>query len=73
MSVPKDDSMSKRRRWVNGIASRLRVRVQMWMIQFEHGVFHLAFGDNNEPDRSALMHFIVAEMRRFIVEEAGAA
>ena len=54
------------------VTAALRVRVQMWMIQFEHGVFHLAFGDNNEPDRTALMHFIVAEMRRFIVEEAGA-
>jgi AcrR family transcriptional regulator len=50
----------------------LRVRVQMWMIQFEHGVFHLAFGDHNDPDRSALMNFIVAEMRRFIVEGASA-
>jgi AcrR family transcriptional regulator len=49
----------------------LRARVRMWMIQFEHGVFHLAFGNESEPDRSALMRFIVAEMRRFIVEEAG--
>ena len=48
----------------------LRVRVRMWMIQFEHGVFHLAFGDEGNPDRTALMRFVVAEMRRFIVEEA---
>ena len=50
--------------------AELRVRVRMWMIQFEHAVFHLAYGDDGEPDRSALMRFVVAEMRRFIVEEA---
>jgi AcrR family transcriptional regulator len=49
---------------------RLHVRVKMWMIQFEHGVFRLAYGTMEEPERTALMRFIVAEMRRFIVEEA---
>jgi AcrR family transcriptional regulator len=49
---------------------RLNVRVKMWMIQFEHGVFRLAYGDIGESERTALMQFIVAEMRRFIVEEA---
>jgi AcrR family transcriptional regulator len=49
---------------------RLHVRVKMWMIQFEHGVFRLAYGTIGEPERSALMRFVVSEMRRFIVEEA---
>jgi hypothetical protein len=49
---------------------RLYVRVKMWMIQFEHGVFRLAYADIGEAERRALMHFTVAEMRRFIVEEA---
>jgi len=49
---------------------RLNVRVKMWMIQFEHGVFRLAYADIGEAERAALMRFTVAEMRRFIVEEA---
>ena len=49
----------------------LRVKVRMWMIQFEHGVFQLAFGNEAHPDRPALKRFVVSEMRRFIVEEAG--
>jgi AcrR family transcriptional regulator len=49
----------------------LRVKVRMWMIQFEHGVFNLAFGNEAYPDRPALKRFVVSEMRRFIEEEAG--
>ena len=49
---------------------RLHVRVKMWMIQFEHGVFRLAYADIGEAERTALMRFTVAELRRFIVEEA---
>lgn len=49
--------------------TELRVRVAMWMIQFEHGVFKLAYGGEG-ADTPALMRFIVAEMRRLIVEEA---
>jgi AcrR family transcriptional regulator len=49
---------------------RLHVRVKMWMIQFEHGVFRLAYADIAEAERTALMRFTVTEMRRFIVEEA---
>ena len=48
----------------------LRVRVRMWMIQFEHAVFHLAYGPTT-ADTEALLRFTVSEMRRFIVEEAG--
>ncbi|HTJ65773.1 MAG TPA: TetR/AcrR family transcriptional regulator [Alphaproteobacteria bacterium] len=48
----------------------LRIRVRMWMIQFEHGVFQLAYGPVTE-DTAALLRFTVSEMRRFIVEEAG--
>ena len=51
---------------------RLHVRVKMWMIQFEHAVFRLAYADIGEPERAALMRFVVSEMRRFIVEEAKA-
>jgi AcrR family transcriptional regulator len=51
--------------------TELRVRVAMWMIQFEHGVFRLAYGDES-ADTPALLRFIVAEMRRLIVEEATA-
>jgi AcrR family transcriptional regulator len=50
----------------------LRVRVRMWMIQFEHGIFQLAYAPPND-DSEALLRFTVREMRRFIVEEAGAA
>jgi AcrR family transcriptional regulator len=49
---------------------RLHVRVKMWMIQFEHGVFRLAYADIGEAHRAALTRFVVSEMRRFIVEEA---
>jgi len=49
---------------------RLHVRVKMWMIQFEHAVFRLAYASISEPERTALMRFVVSEMRRFIVEEA---
>jgi AcrR family transcriptional regulator len=48
----------------------LHVRVKMWMIQFEHGVFHLAYANISESIRAALTRFLVTEMRRFIVEEA---
>ena len=48
----------------------LRIRVRMWMIQFEHGIFALAFDDQG-ADRPALMRFVVGEMRRFIEEERG--
>jgi AcrR family transcriptional regulator len=48
----------------------LRIRVRMWMIQFEHGIFQLAYGPVTE-DTAALLRFTVREMRRFIVEEAG--
>jgi AcrR family transcriptional regulator len=47
----------------------LRVRVRMWMIQFEHAVFHLAYGPTT-ADTAALLRFTVSEMRRLIVEEA---
>jgi AcrR family transcriptional regulator len=47
----------------------LRVRVRMWMIQFEHGVFHLAYGPTT-ADTAALLRFAVNEMRRLIVDEA---
>jgi hypothetical protein len=43
----------------------------MWMLQFEHGIFRLAF-DEEGPDTPALKRFVIAEMRRFIREEAGA-
>jgi AcrR family transcriptional regulator len=48
----------------------LHVRVKMWMIQFEHGIFHLAYANISEPLHAALKRFIVTELRRFIVEEA---
>ena len=48
----------------------LHVRVKMWMIQFEHGVFHLAYANISDSIRTALTRFIVTELRRFIVEEA---
>jgi hypothetical protein len=41
----------------------------MTMMQFETGVFYLAFRDHG-PDRQALMDFTVRTLRRFIVEEA---
>ncbi len=47
----------------------LRVRVRMWMIQFEHGVFQLAYGPTT-ADSAALLRFTVSEMRRLIVDEA---
>lgn len=48
----------------------LRIKVRMWMIQFEHGVYALAFDDQG-ADRPALMGYIVGAMRRFIEEERG--
>ncbi len=48
---------------------QLRIRFMMTMMQFETGVFYLAFRDHG-PDRQALMDFTVRTLRRFIVEEA---
>jgi len=48
----------------------LRVRVRACMMQFETGVYHLAFKEP-DPERDALRRFTVAEFRRFIAEEAG--
>jgi len=51
----------------------LRVRARIWMSNFEHIVYFLAFGDSANPDRSALLSYIVRETRKLIVEEAGPA
>jgi AcrR family transcriptional regulator len=53
--------------------SELRVRARIWMTNFEHIVFFLAFGDDANPDRPALLAYIVRETREFIAEEAGPA
>jgi AcrR family transcriptional regulator len=47
--------------------AELRIKVRMWMIQFEYGVYGLAF-DDQWPDRDALMRFLVNSMRKFIAE-----
>jgi AcrR family transcriptional regulator len=49
----------------------LRIRVRMWMGNFEQSVFFLAFGDHT-PDMDALLRYIVRETRKLIAEEAGA-
>jgi AcrR family transcriptional regulator len=52
--------------------SELRVKTRMWMLQFEHAVFRLAYREEG-PDTPALFKFVIDDMRRFIREEAGAA
>ena len=52
-------------------SSALRVRARMWLMSFEHIVYFLAFGDSANPDRDALLVYIVRETRTLIVEEAG--
>jgi AcrR family transcriptional regulator len=52
--------------------AELRVKTRMWMLQFEHAVFRLAFLEE-DPDSPALLNFIIADMRRFIREESLAA
>jgi AcrR family transcriptional regulator len=47
--------------------AELRIRVRMWMIQFEYGVYSLSFDDQGS-DRQALMRFLVAALRKFIQE-----
>jgi len=61
-----------RRATAKGVATpELRVRARIWMSNFEHIVYFLAFGDSQNPDRDALLAYILRETRRFIVEEAG--
>jgi AcrR family transcriptional regulator len=52
--------------------SELRVKTRMWMLQFEHAVFRLAYREEG-PDTPALLKFVIDDMRRFIREEAGPA
>jgi AcrR family transcriptional regulator len=54
-------------------SSPLRVRVRMWMMSFEHIVYFLAFGDSANPDRAALLAYIIHESRKLIAEEAAPA
>jgi AcrR family transcriptional regulator len=47
----------------------LRVRVRMWMSNFESGLYFLAFKDAGS-DTAALRRYVVRETRRLISEEA---
>jgi AcrR family transcriptional regulator len=47
----------------------IRVRTRMWMLQFEHAVFRIAYVED-DPDAPALLKFVIADMRRFIREES---
>jgi AcrR family transcriptional regulator len=48
--------------------SELRVKTRMWMLQFEHAVFRLAYLEEG-PDTPALFRFVVKDLLRFIDEE----
>jgi AcrR family transcriptional regulator len=49
-------------------SSELRVKARMWMLQFEHAVFRLAYREEG-PDTPALFRFVIKDLRRFIDEE----